>query len=175
MRTPKTTSPGYVGDLGPARRTWREAAIQAWAHPAEWSPWQLAALVALVALLALAAFWVTRPGGLIGGAEPLAASAAYASAADGRYVYRLLEPVGSRARILATLQAIYDAHKGTAADRSMSIVLLRRAAPVAPFVTGTSQTAGEDVLARVTVTADQREAAVRPGDGTPLQPAALDW
>lgn len=175
MRTPMTTPSGYAGDVGPTRRTWRAAAREAWARPAEWTAWQLAALVAIVALLALAAFWVTRPGGLVGGAEPLNAAAAYASGAEGRYVHRLLEPAGSRARLVATLQAIYDARKGAAADGALSIVLLRRTAAVTPFVTGAGQTAAEDVLGRVAVTGDQREAAVRPREGDPLQPVALDW
>jgi hypothetical protein len=110
----------------------------------------------------------------IRGAAPLTAGLVYSSVEDGRFVYRLLEPPAGRARMVATLQAIYDAHKGAVGNGPMSVVLLRRVADVAPSITGTGPP-GQDILAMAVSGPEGHEAVVRGGEDAPLQPARLRW
>jgi hypothetical protein len=127
---------GAAGRDGPTQRTWWEATRDRWAHPAEWSIWNIVILFAGVVVLTIAAIWVTRPGSALGGAAPLEASLRYSDETAARYVYVLQEPPAAQARMQATLQSIYDAHKAAAAGKDMTIVLLRRAADASPFITG---------------------------------------
>ena len=159
----------------PTERGWWEAAEQTWTRPAEWSAWHVASLAGLLVLQAFAAFWVTRPGSPLGGAEALNAAEVYTSAAEGRYVYELLEPPAGRVRMRATLQALYDAHRAAAPDGRLDIVLLRRNAPPGPYVAGTGDPTGAGVVGRVVVGRDQRDAAVRRAADAPLERVSLNW
>ncbi len=175
---PHVTAPAAPSTAaGPSRRSWWSATKHAWANPAEWRAWQVILLLGLVALLALLALWATSPGGPLGPPEPLSTSPALVSQADGRFVYRLLEPPAGKARTVATLQALYDAHKDAAAGRPVTLLLLRRAAPISPYIMGTGNSGSQDVLGSVIVgpEPERREAAVRPSPTAPLQPVDLRW
>jgi hypothetical protein len=133
-------------------------------------------LLGLTALLTMAAIWVTRPGNLLGGAEPISASLVYAHNADGIYVYRLQDPLTNRTRAQATLQSIYDAHKAAAAERGgMVITLLRETAPVTPFVTGSYDPLSKDIAGRVVVEPERHVATLRPRPDAPMADITLDW
>jgi hypothetical protein len=160
---------------GVTERGWWTAARESWAHPREWSALNIVALATLVVLLAVAAIWVTRPGQLLGGAESLNAGRLYTDDASGRYVYQLLEPPAGPARMQATLQSIYDAHKAAAPDGGLTIILIGRAASETPYITGTAQDSSNEVLGRVVVGPDSREAAARRTPEAPLEPVSLDW
>jgi hypothetical protein len=142
---------------------------------AEGTPGRIALrAVAGIALAALT-FWLVRPGGPFRGPEPLSTSLVFSSVEGGRFVYRLLEPPTGQARLVATLQSVYDVHKPSAGGGSVSVVLLRRSADVTPFVTGGWPSSGRDILAVAVAGPEGREAVVRPAEDAPLRPARLRW
>ena len=159
----------------PTRPSFRETATALRAAAGEWSLARVALLAAGAAVVAALAVWLVRPGGPFGGAAPLPAGPVYSSVADGHYVYRLQAPWGGRERLQATLQALYDAHKGTAADGPLSVVLLRRSAAAAPFIAGDGAATGQDVLAMAVVDPEGREAVLRPQEDAPLRPVGMRW
>ena len=168
-------TPAVGESRGPTERTRWEAARDTLAHPAAWQLSHWLTLFGLFVLLAVLALWAMRPGSLLGGAAPLQASLAYASNADGTYVYRLQEPPSSAARLAATLQSIYDAHKAAAGDGPMTVTLLRRAVDPSGYVVGGGDPNGPDVVGRVVRDGTRREAAQRTDPKGPFEPTELDW
>jgi hypothetical protein len=157
----------------------RWVAAKATLAPAtEWTAWNLTVLAFLVLLLGLAAVWVTRPGRPLGGAIPLTSTLVYSNGEQGLHVYELAEASpqdGDGARLQATLQALYRAHKATPAGDQMTVLVLGHTAPPAAYVLGTGDTAGPNVIARAVRTPNERQAAVRPTAQASLQPIDLNW
>src|SRR5688500_10784817 len=96
-----------AGAGAPSRRGRWEALRDTLTTPAEWTVSRVAALAVLALVVAGLAFWLWRPGGLLGGTAPLQAGLAYGSVEEGRFVYRLLGPRQGEGRLRATLQAVY--------------------------------------------------------------------
>jgi hypothetical protein len=161
---------------GPTERTWWEATQAQLLHPAEWG----AGFVVLIAVLAVgltaAVIWVTQPGRLLGSTPAFDAGLVYGSADDGRYVYEMHETPDGKARMQATLQALYDAHRAGAQEGgALTLTVIRRAASAGPFIQGTADPASPDIVGRIVVRGDRREAALRGGTDRPLEPIDLAW
>lgn len=174
MSTTRSTTLMREGESA-TRPGWWDATRSTWKNPAEWTTWQLILLGGSLVVLVVGAFWLTRPGNLLGGAAPLAVTTSFADGANDRYVYRLVEPPADRSRLQATLQAAYDARKAGAGEGLMTLLLLRRSADVQPYISGTGSPDHEDVVGRVSIREGQREAAVRPGGTGVFVPVELQW
>lgn len=172
--SPSTVSRAPAARTAPTQRTWWQAVRDHLERPAEWSAAGLVLLAFGVLLLAAAAIWVTRPGELLGGAAPLEYTMRYSDDAAGRYVYMLQEPIASKARLQATLQSIYNAHKAAAAGKTMTVRVLRRAADAEPFIVDGDGPV-EDVVATATAGPGGHDASVRASDGSPLVPVKMRW
>jgi hypothetical protein len=172
MSATSSTAPVREGASPPRRG---RATRSTWKNPAEWTAWQFILLGGSLVVLAVGAFWLTWPGNPLGGAAPLEVTTAFADGANDRYVYRLVEPPAGRARMQATLQATYDAHKEGGGEGLVTLLLLRRTADVQPFITGTGNPDHEDVVGRVSLREGRLEAAVRPGGTGAFVPVELRW
>jgi hypothetical protein len=156
------------------QRTWLEAQRAAWHQPREWGPTQLAILAGLVLTLVLAAYAVSRPGAPLGGPSALEALPVFVDHTAGRYVYELpTPPDGGTERMGATLRELYDARRTQTRSNGITIVLLRRATDVGPYVNGSGGLDAEGVLGWARVGPNGTDAAVRRTPEEPLEPIAL--
>jgi hypothetical protein len=163
-------------DESPTARGFWETQRDSWTHPREWSIWNIAGLAALVLLLAVFAIWAVQPGNLLGGAEPLNAQLAASDLERHSFVYELSEPPAGRVdRLRATLQRLYDAHRGAAAGQPLSIVVIQRAADPGPYILESGQTTDPAVVAWIKHGPDEQRASGRPTLDAAQQPIKLNW
>lgn len=170
------SAPEPEQEAGPTERGWWEASKEQWSSPGEWTIWNFVILAFLVLLFLGMGYWATRPGQMLGRAEPLKSLDVYTSNVQGRYVYQLTEsPGGNAERVRATLQMVYDRHKGAAQSDTVTVLILRQASDETPYIVGTGDTAGADVMGRAVVGPGQRQASVRRREDAPLEPIELRW